>query len=136
MLVMLDMTLTMEFVLLPQLTAHQDNSDTMEFVMHHAQSELVLKETIVKELAQLVLGLITMAATEHAQLNLPLMMLVLNLAQLEQPFKTESVKFHLKAVPMVNSSMLLHLHADPAKAHALNALLLLLIALPALQASP
>jgi hypothetical protein len=96
----------------------------------------VLKETIVKELAQLVLGLITMAATEHAQLNLPLMMLVLNLAQLEQPFKTESVKFHLKAVPMVNSSMLLHLHADPAKAHALNALLLLLIALPALQASP
>lgn len=96
----------------------------------------MLKETIVKELAQLALGLITMAATEHAQLNLPLMMLVLILAQLEQPFKTESVKFHLKAVPMVNSLMLLHLHADPAKAHALNALLLLLIVLPALQASP
>lgn len=93
--------------------------------MHHAQLELALKETIVKEPALLVLGPITMDATELALLSSPLMMPVLNHAQLELLFKTEFVKSHLKAAPMANSLMLPHHHASFVKAHALNALLLL-----------
>ena len=119
---MLDTILAMEFVLHQLSTAHQANSDTMEFAMHHAQLELALKETIVKEPALLVLGPLTMAAIELAPLNSPLMMLVLTHAPLELLFKMEFAKFHLKAAPTVNSLMLLHHHADFVKAHALNAL--------------
>lgn len=122
MLAMLDTILAMEFVLPPQSTAPQANSDITEFAMHHALLELALKEIIVKEPALLVLGHSTMDATELAQPSLPLMMLVSIHAQLEQLLRMEFVKFLLKAAPTVNSLMLLHHHANSAKAHALNAL--------------
>lgn len=135
MLAMLDTILATEFVLHQLSTAHQVNSDIMEYAMHHAQLELALKETIVKEPALPVLGHITMDATELAQLNSPLMMLVLNHAQLELLFKMEFAKFHPKVAPTVNSLILPHHHADFARAHALNALLLLHIVPLAHQAS-
>lgn len=136
MLAMLDTILAMEFVL-PQLsTALQVNSDTMEFAIHHAQLELALKETTVKEPAPLALGPLTVVAIELAQPSSPLMMLVSIHAQLELLFKTEFAKFHPKAAPTDNSSILPHHLAGFARAHALNALLLLHIALLAHQASP
>lgn len=108
----------------------------MEFAIHHAQLELALKETIVKEPALLALGPLIMDAIELAQPSSPLTMLVSIHAQLELLFKTEFAKSHSKAAPTDNSSILPHHLARFAKAHALNALLLLHIALPAHQASP
>lgn len=112
----------MEFVLPHLSTAHQDNSDTMEFAIELAQLEAALKETSVKEFALLAHGHTTTDATELAQPNTPPMMPVLIPALQEQAFKMEFAKLFHKAAHQANISMLPHLHAKTVNSHALNAL--------------
>ena len=69
MLVMLDTISAKEFVLLPPSHAQLANSDTMEFVTQSVPQELANKETSVRELALLELGLTMEDVTEPAQLN-------------------------------------------------------------------
>ena len=69
MLATLVMISAKEFALLPQFNAQLVNSDTMEFVTHNALQELANKETSVRELALLELGLTMEDVTEPAQLN-------------------------------------------------------------------
>lgn len=71
MLVMLDSTSKMEFVLPQVSTAHLDNIDTMVYATAPVQLELVFKQTSVKEPAPLELIHSTTDVTEHAQQNTP-----------------------------------------------------------------
>lgn len=103
-------------------TAHLDNSDTTEFATRIAQLEAALKETSVKEFAQLVHGHTTMDAIELAQLNtLPTMPALIPALQ-EPVFRMEFAKSFLKAAHQENSSMLLLHHAKTVNSPALNAL--------------
>lgn len=112
----------MEFVLHLLLLAQVDNIDTMEFAIQHAQLEAALKAITVKEFALLAHGHTIMDATEPAQLNILLMMLVLALAQLEPFFKMEFVKQDHKAAQQDNIAIQHQTHARLVNTLALNAL--------------
>ena len=99
-----------------------DNTDTTEFATLPAQLEAALKVTSAREFALLAHGHTTTDATETAQLNTPLTMLVLMFALQEQHFKMEFAKPKLKAAHQATSLTLPPLHARNANTHALNAL--------------
>jgi hypothetical protein len=103
-------------------TAHLDNSDTTEFATKLAQLEAALKETSVKEFAQLVHGHTTMDAIELAQLNTLPMMPALILALLEPIFRMEFAKLFHKAAHREDSLMLLVHHAKTVNSPAVSAL--------------
>lgn len=124
MLAMLATTLPTESASPPPSLAHPDSTDTTEFATLLAQSEAALKETSVREFAQLVHGHTILAATEPAPPSIPPTTPASILAPQEPLFKMESVRSDPKAAHPVNSSTQLHPHARTVSTLALNAPLL------------
>lgn len=118
----LDSISTREFALLPPSLAQADSSDTMEFAILSAPLEPALKETSAREPALPVPGLITVDATELAQPNSPLLMLVLMYALQEPHLLTEFARLFHKPALQDSIGMEPHHLAKPAPILALNAL--------------
>lgn len=107
-----------------QSPAQADSSGTMESATPHAQLAAAHRVTSARECAQQDRGPTRTAAIEIAPLSIPPMMLVLTLAQLEPPFRMESVWSDRRVAPVDSSETARLDHAPTANTHALSAHLL------------